>query len=97
MTAPEKSSKLPPVTTIKQGDTCQGCTWLVRGAEQSKGVFNWGCRFYHQSINPSKPYPTRLAHCDIDGRISQVKYERNKRPKEETSKPQEETENGTEI
>lgn len=69
---------MTPVTQIKQGDTCKDCPWLVRGAEEPKGTFNWGCRFYHQNISFSKPYPTRPSYCNIDGRIDQEKYNKSR-------------------
>ena len=85
-----KDSGLPPVTQVEQGDTCKGCSWLVRGAEQStKGVFDWGCRFYHKNNGISKPYPIRLSFCDIDGRLTIDRANRMKRQKTK------EEENGT--
>lgn len=84
---PMKDTRLPPVTQVTQGDTCEGCQWLVRGAEQTKGTFDWGCRFYYKNNGICKPYPIRLSFCDIDGKLSKERLERrNKRNK-----------NGTEV
>lgn len=70
-------------TKVTQGETCKGCSWLVRGAEQPKGVFEWGCRFYHKGISIIKPYPLRPTYCNIDGRKEQAKYDAtHKKPTE---------------
>jgi len=92
-------SKQPPVTQIKQGDTCQNCPWIIRGSEQqTKGTFDWGCKFYHTSIGFHKPYPPRLPYCDIDGRITAERHRRNKEAKKKIESAIKETSNNeTEI
>lgn len=65
---------MTPVTQIKQGDTCKGCPWLKKGDKNGDGLINYGCKFYHSFVGFSKSFPTRLPHCDMDGRISQKKY-----------------------
>ncbi len=66
----------------KLGDTCEHCNWLVRGDTQTtgehKGLTSWGCRFYHISLGFHKEIPTRLNHCDIDGRITQKLYNKKR-------------------
>lgn len=68
----------------KLGDTCKGCAWLVTGDKQKDGTTSYGCRFYHTSLGFHKSTPNRLTHCDIDGRITEKRYNKRRENNDES-------------
>jgi len=71
-----------PITRIALGETCKGCPWIVHGVIGK--IHSWGCRFYHTSLGFHKEIPTRLNHCDIDGRITQKLYNKKRNQNDES-------------